>query len=195
MFLQGIRAAPLETPQYRDLLAALDEAAVPLPELLHVLSVRPEAALHFGRLMQEVLRGQSQIEPALREMLAAFVAKTRRSFVLLAKHGTAAGELSGDRGLVAAVLDRYDGAPISDREKALFAFVEHVSRDRPITQHDIDRLLRAEWSEEAVLDLILICALMHFAVVLTAATGVKEVPPETNRIWGRFVAEHGYAAE
>ena len=195
MFLPGISGAPLEGSQYRQVLAKLVEAAVPLPEILHLLNARPEAARHFGRLMHAVLRGPSDIDTSVREMLAAFVAKTRNSFPLLAKHGATAGELSGDLQLVADVLDRYDTAPIPAREKALFACAERVSRDQPVVQEDVDRVLAAQWSEEAVLDAILICALVQFGAVLISAAGVTEVPPETLRVWARFLAEQGYALD
>jgi alkylhydroperoxidase family enzyme len=195
MFLHRVRAARLDAARYGRLLAALEAVAVPVPEILYLFNARPEAARHFTRLMEAVMRGRSDIPCALRETLAAFVAKRRNAFMLLASHGATAGELAGDRVAVADVLDRYETAAIPDRDKALFAFVERVCRDEPVSQADVDRVLAQGWSEEAVIDAILICSIVQFAALLTSAAGVVEVPPETHKVWARHVTENGYAVE
>jgi alkylhydroperoxidase family enzyme len=195
MFLQRVRAARLNAAPYGRLLAALDVADVPVPEILYLFNTRPEAGRHFTRLMQAVMRGPSELAPALRETLAAFAAKQQSAFMLLAAHAETAGRLTGDGELVAEVLDRYQTAAIPDREKALFAFVERVCRDKAVSQSDVDQVLKAEWSEETVVDAVLICSIVQFAALLMSATGVAEAPPETQRVWARYVTESGYALD
>jgi alkylhydroperoxidase family enzyme len=195
MFLHGIGAAPLHASRYRELLAALDAAVVPAPEILHLYNVRPHIAGHFTRVIDAVLRSPSSLDPALREVLAAFAAKSLASFALLPAHAAVASELYGHPDFVARVLDEYETAPLADREKELFAFVERVVRNQRLAQADIDRLLGAGWSEDVVLDAALLCAVVQFEAVLARATGLNESPPKTHRVWGRHVTQHGYVLD
>jgi len=94
---------------------------------------------------------------------------------------------------VDAVLKDYRTAPISEAEKELFAFVEKVTGAcSEIEQRDIDRLHEAGWSDEAILDAVLVCALFNFFNRLVGATGV---PPLSERGYaesGRRIAREGY---
>jgi len=93
------------------------------------------------------------------------------------------------------VLEDYRTAPISDREKALFAFIEKVTRQsNTIAQEDIDRLKAADWSEEAIYDAITVCALFQFYNTWIDATGVHDMPAAAYQASGERLASHGYAA-
>ncbi len=99
----------------------------------------------------------------------------------------------GDAGKVAAVLENYRSAPISDAEKALFAFVEKVNRQsNTIAQADIDALHAAGWTDEAIYDAINVCALFNFYNRWIDATGVRVMPAELHRLSGIRLAERGY---
>jgi len=53
---------------------------------------------------------------------------------------------------VDAVLDDYTQAPLSDREKALFAFIAKVNQESStISPADIEILHAAGWGDEAIL--------------------------------------------
>ena len=91
------------------------------------------------------------------------------------------------------MLDDYRTAPITPREKALFAFVEKVNRQsNQIQQNDIDRLKGAGWTEEAIYDAVTVCALFRFYNVWVDATGVHEMPAEAHAQSGRRLAQRGY---
>ncbi len=101
----------------------------------------------------------------------------------------------GDRDLVEAVLEDFRTAPIPDREKALFAFIEKVNRrSNATTQDDIDALKRAGWSEEAIYDAIMVCALFRFYNTWIDATGVHDMPAAAYAASGIRLAEAGYVA-
>ncbi len=100
-----------------------------------------------------------------------------------------------DRALVEAVLEDYRTAPISDREKALFAFIEKVNRQsNATTQKDIDAVKAAGWSEEAIYDAITVCALFNFYNTWIDATGVHDMPAAAYAASGIRLAENGYVA-
>ncbi len=99
-----------------------------------------------------------------------------------------------DRELVEAVLEDFRSAPISDQEKALFAFIEKVNRQsNATTQEDIDAVKQAGWSEEAIYDAIAVCALFNFYNTWIDATGVSDMPAAAYAASGERMASRGYA--
>jgi len=94
---------------------------------------------------------------------------------------------------VDAVLEDYTRAPISDREKALLAFIAKVNHESPaLGPADIETLHKAGWSDEAIYDAITVCALFNFYNRWIDATGVHEMPEEAHRMGGKRLAERGY---
>jgi alkylhydroperoxidase family enzyme len=99
----------------------------------------------------------------------------------------------GDRPLVDAVLADYRTAPLSDRDKALFAFIDKMNaQSNLIRAGDIDRLKEAGWSEEAIYDAITVCALFRFYNAWIDATGVHDLPAAAYKLSGKRMAEQGY---
>ncbi|MCP2502050.1 MAG: peroxidase [Deltaproteobacteria bacterium] len=99
----------------------------------------------------------------------------------------------GNRPLVTAVLQDYRTAPISDREKALFAFIEKVNRDSSrIRKEDVAEVKAAGWSEEALYDAISVCALFNFYNTWIDATGVGDMPAAAYAASGERLATFGY---
>ena len=85
-------------------------------------------------------------------------------------------------------------APISDAEKALFAFLERMNREsHTLTHADLDRARAAGWSDEALYDAITVCALFNFYNKLIDATGVQDMPAAAYEASGKRLAEGGYA--
>ena len=95
--------------------------------------------------------------------------------------------------MVDAVLEDYRTAPIDDREKALFAFIEKMNaQSNAVRREDIDRLTAAGWSEEAIYDAITVCALFKFYNAWIDATGVHDLPAGAYEMSGRRMASEGY---
>ena len=99
----------------------------------------------------------------------------------------------GNRPLVTAVLRDYRTAPISDREKALFAFIEKVNRDSSrLRKEDVAEVKAAGWSEEALYDAITVCALFNFYNKWINATGVSDMSAAAYAVSGERLATFGY---
>jgi alkylhydroperoxidase family enzyme len=94
---------------------------------------------------------------------------------------------------VDAVLEDYTTAPLSEREKALFAFIEKMNREsNRLQQQDIDTAKAAGLTEEALYDAITVCALFNFYNKWIDATGVADMPATAYEMSGTRMAEHGY---
>jgi len=84
---------------------------------------------------------------------------------------------------VHGVLEDFRSAPISEEDKALFAFLEKVNRQsNTIAQEDVD-------------DAITVCALFNFYNVWVDATGVHDMPAEAYSASGERLAAMGYVVE
>ena len=99
----------------------------------------------------------------------------------------------GDRSLVDAVLQDYRTAPIGDREKALFAFIEKMNGESSrLQKEDLEEVKAAGWSEEALYDAITVCALFNFYNKWIDATGVSDMTAATYAVSGERLATFGY---
>lgn len=95
-----------------------------------------------------------------------------------------------------AVLEDFRTAPISEREKALFAFIERMNRESATLRHeDVTAVVEAGWSEEAVYDAITVCALFNFFNKWIDATGVSDMPAAAYAASGERMAARGYVPE
>jgi alkylhydroperoxidase family enzyme len=95
--------------------------------------------------------------------------------------------------LVTAVLQDYRTAPISDQEKALFAFIEKVNRESSrLRKEDVEEVKAAGWSEEALYDAITVCALFNFYNKWIDATGVGDMSAAAYAASGERLATSGY---
>ena len=91
------------------------------------------------------------------------------------------------------MLADFHTAPIDDRHKALFAFIEKMNaRSNSIERGDLDRLKEAGWSEEAIYDAITVCALFRFYNAWIDATGVHDLPAAAYEMSGKRMAAEGY---
>jgi len=92
------------------------------------------------------------------------------------------------------VLEDYRTAPISEREKALFAFIEKMNRQSSrLRKEDIEEVITAGWSEEAMYDAITVCALFNFYNIWIDATGVSDMTAAAYADSGKRLAAFGYA--
>lgn len=96
--------------------------------------------------------------------------------------------------MVDAVLDDFRSAPISEKERSLFAFIEKITADaKRATKSDIDGLKRAGWADDAIYDAVTVCALFQFYNTWADATGVADLPAAMYAMTGQRLAADGYA--
>lgn len=81
-----------------------------------------------------------------------------------------------------AVVKDVETAPLTDRDKALYRFVERVNAASPtLTAADVADAREAGWSDEAIYDAITVCALFNFYNRWIDASGVHALPDEAHR--------------
>ena len=96
--------------------------------------------------------------------------------------------------MVDAVLEDFRTAPISEKDRALFVFIEKVNRaSNQVGPEDIAVATDAGWTQEALYDAITVCALFNFYNTWIDATGVADMPSDLYEMSGERLATRGYA--
>jgi hypothetical protein len=94
---------------------------------------------------------------------------------------------------VAGVIRDLETSALSEKEKALFRFVDRVNHHSPqITPEDMRPLYAVGWDDEAIYYAITVCALFNFYNRWIDASGVHALSDETHRQGGKRSANVGY---
>ena len=92
-----------------------------------------------------------------------------------------------------SVLRDLETSRLSEKEKALFRFIDKVNHHSPsITAADIQPLYRAGWTDEVIYYAITVCSLFNFYNRWVDASGVHALSDEAHRQGGKRSAVHGY---
>lgn len=94
------------------------------------------------------------------------------------------------------MLEDFRSAPLAERDKALFAFLERVNQESSrLGPDDVALVISSGWSEEALYDAITVCALFNFYNRWIDATGVSDLPHAAYHATGSRLATQGYIPE
>lgn len=100
------------------------------PGIRSLAQYRPDTGKALYELAQVLLRGESPLSPAERELIATFVSAKNACTFCTQSHAAAARELFGtDRAVVDFTLSEYETAPISEKLKALLTIAGQVQTD------------------------------------------------------------------
>lgn len=81
-------------------------------------------------------------------------------------------------------------------EQALFSYIAKLNAEAPaVSQDDIDELHRHGWTDEAILDAVLVCALFNFYNKLVDGTGCPPLSDRGHAASGKRLATAGYREE
>ena len=99
----------------------------------------------------------------------------------------------GNEELVASVVKDLETSLLSEKEKALFRFVDKVNRESMrITADTMQPLYAAGWDDEAIYFATTVCALFNFYNRWVDAAGVHALSDEAHRLGGKRMAVQGY---
>jgi alkylhydroperoxidase family enzyme len=94
---------------------------------------------------------------------------------------------------IAAVIRDLETSGLTEKEKALFRFVDQVNaRSTSITSSDIESLHAVGWEDDAIYYAITVCALFNFYNRWVDASGVHALSDEMHRQGGKRSAAMGY---
>ncbi|MEP7321933.1 MAG: peroxidase-related enzyme [Saprospiraceae bacterium] len=172
---------------------------IPLPD--HIAGIRslviqyPESGKYLYELVQILLRGESPLSPAERELIAAFVSYLNECSFCYNSHAAASRYLFQDQsGIVDLVLKDYASAPISDKLKALLTIASRVQVDaRTVSEQDIALARSFGANDRDIHDTVLIAA--TFCMFNRYVDGLATTVPENLEDYipmGERMATKGY---
>jgi uncharacterized peroxidase-related enzyme len=165
-----------------------------LPGIRGPMAFRPETARPMSELAEILLRGESTLTPAEREMIAAHVS-VRNECVYCATSHAAIAHYLGDEAMVGQATRSPETAPISAKLKALLAIAGHVQESgRSVREEHIARARAEGATDREIHDTVLIAAAfsMFNRYVDGLATWTPD-DPASYRERAAGIARDGYA--
>lgn len=150
-------------------LPALPEHAV----LLDVFRAYPEVAGPLLDYHEVLMRGDSALTVAERELIAAFVSALNACGYCHGVHHATARRFGVAEGVLEGLVEDVDTASVEERLKPLLRFVAKLTAEPSrIVSHDAQEVMAAGWSEHALHDAVSVCALFNLMNRLVEGLGV-----------------------
>jgi uncharacterized peroxidase-related enzyme len=166
-----------------------------VPGIRSAMMFRPETAAPLSQLAEVLLRGDSTLSRGERELIAARVSNLNECTFCETSHSWfAAKQLDGGMELVEQVKLDPNGAPISDKLRALLKIAAKVRDDgRTVTPEDVESARREGATDIEIHDTVLIAAAfcMYNRYVDGLATWTPTDPEIYDEMSDRIV-EQGY---
>ena len=145
----------------------------PNPGLADVYKAFPEAVKPLLDYHDVLLRGDSPLTVAERELIAAFVSGLNACTFCFGAHKIYARAFGVDEQVIDALIVDVESADIDEKLKPLLRYVAKL-KDLPpkLTDRDAKAVYDAGWSERALFDAIQVAALFNYMNRIIEGTGV-----------------------
>lgn len=167
-----------------------------LPGIRSLVAYRSDTGRLLYELAETLLRSDSTLSQAERELIAAYVSSQNACTFCVSSHAAASRYLFREQPeVVDAVLEDYRTAPIPEKLRALVAIAGKVQQNgRLVADEDVAEARRQGATDREIHDAVLIAAAfsMYNRYVDGLATWAPE-DPDTYAEMGRRMAEQGYA--
>lgn len=158
-----------------------------LPNVFAGYTLRPEKLRRWIRHFNEIMRGESDLTPAEREMIGVVVSVENHCLYCVVSHGAELRKLLADPILGEQLAVDYRRAPLDERTRAMLDYAVKITQ-RPVdcSEADIQQLRQLGFSDAAIFDIAETAAMYNFTNRLASATGMQ--PNREYYAMGRTVA-------
>lgn len=168
-----------------------------VPGIRSLVMFRPETGKYLYELAQVLLRGESPLSEAERELIAAYVSKRNETIFCTLSHAAASRHLYGDdKGIVDDVLNDLHQSNISKKMKALLTIAGKVQvLGKEVLPEDIDAARVEGANDREIHDAVLIAA--SFSMFNRYVDGLASFTPTGEAEYdamGKRMAEKGYVS-
>ena len=166
-----------------------------VPGIRSLVMFRPESGQHLYALAQVLLRGDSPLTEAERELIAAYVSSRNECTYCMHSHAAAARYLFKDKKqIVDIVLDDYHSANISEKLKSLLNIAGKVQQSgKAVSENDVAAARKQGASDRDIHDTVLIAA--SFSMFNRYVDGLASLTPTDPAAYeemGKRMGEKGY---
>jgi uncharacterized peroxidase-related enzyme len=166
-----------------------------VPGIRSLVMYRPDTGEHLYALVQLLLRGESTLSEAERELIAAFVSYRNECAFCSASHAAAARYLFKNQELIVdQVLEDYNKANISEKLKSLLGIAAKVQQNgKAVLEQDVASAKKAGATDREIHDTVLIAA--TFSLFNRYVDGLATLTPGNSTEYlemGKRLGEKGY---
>jgi uncharacterized peroxidase-related enzyme len=148
-----------------------------VPNVLRTWALRPEHMLRWRKYMDELLKGDSGLTEAEREMIGTVVSATNRCHYCITAHSAQVRLLTGDPILADQLVSNYRHADLSPRQRAMLDYAVKVTEaSHTCSEADIEALRSAGFSDEDVQDITEVAAVFNLTNRMASALGWSPNP-------------------
>lgn len=175
-------------------MAHIDGVSESLPGITGLLEYRQDTGAPIRELTQVLLRGDSTLTQAERELIATVVSHRNGCRFCATAHTAAADLLLGESETAASVKEDVESAPVSPKMRALLAIAAKVQENgRLVTGEDVARARAEGATDREVHDTVLIAALFCLYNRYVDGMGaVTPVDPDFYRGLAERIVHRGY---
>ncbi len=144
-----------------------------LPNVLAAYTMRPEKLKRWVRLFNAIMRGDSVLTLAEREMIGVVVSAENHCLYCLVAHGAELRQLLGDPVLGERIAFDYRRAGLDARTTAMLDYAVKITRT-PLecNEGDVQQLRDLGLADETIFDIAETAAMYNFTNRLASATGM-----------------------
>jgi uncharacterized peroxidase-related enzyme len=166
-----------------------------LPGITGLLEYRLDTAIPIRTLTQILLRGESTLTPAERELIATVVSHGNQCTFCTSAHTAAANLLLGEPTTAEQVKQDPAQAPVSEKMKVLLDIAKRTQQSgKKVTTGVVEQAKAAGATDLEIHDTVLIAAL--FCLYNKYVDGMASVTPADPAFYERLaerIVNHGYA--
>jgi len=166
-----------------------------VPGIRSLVMFRPETGKHLYELAQVLLRGESPLSSAERELIATHVSTLNHCKFCASSHAAAARELYQEKkDIVDCVINDVHTAPISKKMQALLQIAAHVQQNgKSVTEADVAEARKNGATDRDIHDTVLIAA--TFSMFNRYVDGLASFTPDDPKAYeemGKRMSTIGY---
>jgi uncharacterized peroxidase-related enzyme len=168
-----------------------------VPGIRSLAMFRPDTGQHLYELAQVLLRGESPLSEAERELIAAYVSSRNECVFCMSSHAAAARYLFKDKKqVVDFVLHDYQSAPISDKLKSLLNIAGKVQQNgKNVLEEDVAAARKLGADDRDIHDTVLIAATFSlFNRYVDGLASLTPTDPAAYDALGERLGEKGYVS-
>lgn len=166
-----------------------------VPGIRSLVMFRPETGKSLYELAQVLLRNESPLSPAERELIATHVSARNKCMFCMSSHAAAARELFGDnRAIVDKVIELGENAPVSPKLRALLIIAGKVQvSGRDVTEADVAEARKQGAGDRDIHDTVLIAATFSlFNRYVDGLASFTPTDPKAYEEMGKRMTSLGY---
>ena len=143
------------------------------PHLYDVMNISPRMAMYLFKMTDEIMLVEGPLNDKERELIAAYVSGLNACSFCYRGHKAIAEMFGVEEGLIDKLVEDLESVEIDSKIKAALRYSKKVTENASkLVAGDADDLYAAGWDENALMNIVEICALFAMYNRLADGTGV-----------------------